>query len=159
MARCFAADWPERVAGLVLLDAVPPTYEAAAEAAFLERYPAERAAQVAEIRDIAERAAAGQLREADISEYIEPQTHERYLRLLLESAAHWRTYAAEVAAISLSSEQARLRPTPLHLPLQVLIADQPPLASIEDPYQRALAEQWRARQVEFGFRGHRAAGT
>ena len=109
-------------------------------------------ATVAALRRTADRAEAGQLREADIGDYIEPDTQacyrERYLRLLLESAAHWRTYAAEVAAISLSSEQARLRPTPLHLPLQVLIADQPPLASIEDPYQRALAEQWRARQVE-----------
>ncbi|MCY4106192.1 MAG: alpha/beta hydrolase [Chloroflexi bacterium] len=152
VARCFAADWPERVAGLMLLDPVPPHYEAAVEAAFPQRYPAERAAQVAEIRNIAACAAAGQLREADIQEYIEPQTDRRYgtpyRQLLRESAPHWYTYAAELEAIPRSSDQVQQRPLPIHLPLQVLVADQPPLMSIEDLYERALAEQWRARQTE-----------
>lgn len=152
VARCFAADWPERVAGLILLDAVPPTYEDWAETAFPERHTAERATQVDEIRRIAERAAAGSLRESDITEYIEPQTYARYgepyLRLLLESAAHWRTYAAELEALPRSSEQVRRRALPLHLPLQVLIADEPALTSIDDACERALAEQWRACQTE-----------
>ncbi len=99
---------------------------------------------------IADRAEAGQLREADIGDYIEPDTQacfrERYLRLLLESAAHWRTYAAEMVALKLSSEQARVRPMPASLPLIALIADRPPLASISDPYQRALAAGWRVSQ-------------
>ena len=155
VARCFAAEWPERVAGLILLDAVAPEYEDWAEQAFPQRCPAERAAQLAEIEEIAGRAENGLLREADIAEYSEPQTRaqhgEPYRRLLLESAAHWRTYAAEMAALGRSSEQARRRPLLAHLPLLALIAGSPPLANIADPYERALAAQWRALQEEGNY--------
>lgn len=152
VARCFAAAWPERVAGLILLDAIPPATDAPEETPIDQRYVTERSAQVAQIQDIAARAAAGTLREADISEYIEAQTRERYgeryVDLLLHSAAHWRTYAAEMAALNLSCEQARVRPLPISTPLSALIADQPPLERIEDPDERALAAGWRARQEE-----------
>lgn len=164
VARCFAAAWPERVAGLILLDTIPPATCVQEEPPIDQRYVAERSAQIAQIRDIAECAAAGTLREADITEFIEPQTleryGERYLRLLLESAAHWRTYAAEMAALNLSSEQARTRPLPASIPLSALIADQPPLEDIVDPYEHALTAGWRARQEEAAAGNYRyvAAG-
>ena len=144
---------------MTLLDAIPPATDAREEQPISQRYVAERSATVAALRRIADRAEAGQLREADIGDYIEPDTQacfrERYLRLLLESAAHWRTYAAEMVALKLSSEQACVRPLPASLPLIALIADRPPLASISDPYQRALAAGWRASQEEAAAGNHR----
>ena len=152
VARCFAAAWPERVAGLILLDAIPPASHDAPEPDISQRHVTERSAQIARIRAIAARAETNTLREADIAEFIEAQTRERYgehyVDLLLHSAAHWRTYAAEMADLNLSSEQARVRPLPPSTPLSALIADQPPLERIEDPDERALAAGWRARQEE-----------
>ena len=152
VARCFAADWPERVAGLILLDAIPPATGPPEETPIDQRYVTQRSAQVAQIRALAERAESQTLREADISDYLEGGTRERYgehyVNLLLRSAAHWQTYAAEMAALELSSEQARVRPLPQSIPLHALIADQPPLERIADPDERALAAGWRARQEE-----------
>ncbi len=48
-----------------------------------------------------------------------------------------------------------VRPLPASLPLIALIADRPPLASISDPYQRALAAGWRASQEEAAAGNHR----
>ena len=44
---------------------------------------------------------------------------------------------------------------PASLPLIALIADRPPLASISDPYQRALAAGWRASQEAAAAGNHR----
>ncbi len=152
VANCFAAAWPERVAGLILLDAIPPTYDAWAEERSPERWAKERAATIQRLRRIAARAADGVLLEEEISEYLAPTTRarfgERYLTRMLCSGAHWRTYAAEMAAARRSGEQASARAWPRSLPVTALISGRPALEEIEDPEEREWMAAWRAQQRE-----------
>ena len=59
VAQIFAADHPERVAGLILMDGIPPGYDLWATQAYPNRYPRERFERMEAVRRFAEKSAGG----------------------------------------------------------------------------------------------------
>ncbi len=148
VAQIFAADHPERVAGLILMDAIPPGYDLWATRAYPDRYPCERQDKLEGIRCLAERASKGTLRESDIVSWITPETAARYgaryKKLLLNNPNYWWTYYWQNQYIIASGAQVQSKTSLGDLPLAVIVATAD--ESGDDEYQRSLAEMWRAMQ-------------
>lgn len=150
VSQIFAADQPERVAGLILMDAVPPAYDLWATQTYPNRYPRERSEHLEAARGFAEKAANGALRQADIGEWITPDSLERfgdrYLKLLLNSPNYWWTYYWQNQYIMASGAQVKAKGALGDLPLTILVADDyEPGAS---PYHQQLGRMWRELQFE-----------
>ena len=148
VAQIFAADHPERVAGLILMDAIPPGYDLWATQAFPNRYPRERFERMEEARRFAEKAAAGALRQADIADWLTPQLLERfgnrYVKLLLNNPNYWWTYYWQNQYILASGAQVRAKGGLGGLPLTVIVAAQDWRG--DDAYAQSLGQMWRALQ-------------
>lgn len=148
VARIFAADHPERVAGLILMDAIPPDYDLWTTNTYPNRYPAEKQERLELIRGFAEKAAAGELSEEDIADWITPETAsrygERYKNLLLNNPNYWWTYYWQYHYIMASGAQVQSKGWLGDLPLSVIVATAE--ENGDDEYQRSLGEMWRAMQ-------------
>ena len=148
VAQIVAADHPERVAGLILMDGIPPGYDLWATQTYPERYPRERFERMETVRCFAEKAAAGKLREADIVEWLTPeilQRHgKRYLKLLLNNPNYWWTYYWQNQYLIASDAQTRSKGKLGDLPLFVIVAMQD--LPGDDPYTKSLGQMWRALQ-------------
>ena len=148
VAQIVAADHPERVAGLILMDGIPPGYDLWATQTYPERYPRERFERMETVRCFAEKAAAGKLREADIVDWLTPeilQRHgKRYLKLLLNSPNYWWTYYWQNQYLIASDAQARAKGKLGELPLTIIVATQD--LPGDDPYTKSLGQMWRALQ-------------
>ncbi len=148
VAQIFAADRPERVAGLVLMDAIPPDYDWWATCTFPHLYPRERHERLETARGFAEQAAAGSLCQSDIAAWLTPalleQHGERYLKLLLNNPNYWWTYYWQNQHILASGAQVRAKGRLGDLPLRVLVATDEWHG--DDPYQQSLGQMWRALQ-------------
>ena len=148
VAQIFAADHPERVAGLILMDGIPPGYDLWATQAFPDQYPRERFERMEQVRRFAEKAAAGNLRETDIADWLTPelleQFGERYLKLLLNNPNYWWTYYWQNQYLIASDAQARSKGQLADLPLTVIVATEDWWGA--DPYPRSLGQMWRALQ-------------
>lgn len=148
VAQIFAADHPKRVAGLILMDGIPPGYDLWATQTYPNRYPRERFERMEQVRRFANMAAARTLTEDDIAGWItrEPleQYGERYLKLLLNNPNYWWTYYWQNQTIFASDAQARAKGDLGDLPLTIIVAtrDLPG----DDPYTQSLGRMWRALQ-------------
>ena len=111
VSQIFAADHPERVAGLILMDAIPPDYDLWATQTYPNHYPRERQDRLEVIRGFATKAAAKTLTQDDIADWITPSTlarhGERYLRLLLYNPNYWWTYYWQNQYIIASGAQVK----------------------------------------------------
>lgn len=149
VARAFAADHPERVAGLVLLDATPPNYDAWAIHAYPDRYWQETQTRMEQIRGFAELATHGQLTREHIAGWITPsvleQHGQRYLRLILNSPHYWWTYYWQNQFAVTRGAQVQRKQLRRNLPLQVMVASQ--LPADPDPYQQATTRMWQTMQL------------
>ncbi|MDE2638436.1 MAG: alpha/beta hydrolase [Chloroflexota bacterium] len=149
VAQVFAADHPERVAGLILMDAIPPTYDLWATRTYPERYPRERDAQLEQVRAFAEGAAAGTLREDDIADWLTPEVRavygDRYTRQLLRNPNFWWTYNSQYQSAIASGAQVNAKGSLGDLPLTILIADDFEMGA--EPYHHQLGRMWRELQV------------
>jgi len=148
VARIFAADHPERVAGLILMDAIPPDYDLWATQTYPARYPRERFERMELVRCFAEKAATETLTEDDITEWLSPevlaQHGQRYLKLLLNNPNHWWTYYWQNQYLIASGAQARSKGNLGDMPLTVIVATIDWWG--EDPYSQSLGQMWRALQ-------------
>lgn len=148
VAQIFAADHPERVAGLILMDGIPPDYDLWATQAYPHRYPRERFERMEQVRGFAEKAAVGALRKGDIAEWITTESleqfGERYLKLLLNSPNYWWTYYWQNQYLIASGAQVRAKGLLGDLPLTVIVATEAPRD--DDAYHRSLAQNWQALQ-------------
>ena len=148
VAQVFAADQPQRVAGLILMDAIPPGYDLWATQTYPDRYPCECQDKLEDIRCFAERASKGTLRENDITDWITPETAARYgaryMKLLLNNPNYWWTYYWQNQYIIASGAQVQAKGSLSNLPLSVIVATAEECG--DDAYQRGLAEMWRAMQ-------------
>ena len=148
VARIFAADHPGRVAGLVLMDAIPPGYDLWATQAYPRRYPREQFEQMEVVRHFAEKAGANSLRDEDIADWLTPDLverfGERYLKLLRNSPNYWWTYYWQNQYLIASDAQARSKGELGDLPLTVIVATQDWWG--DDPYAQSLGQMWRALQ-------------
>ncbi|MCY3831681.1 MAG: alpha/beta hydrolase [Chloroflexi bacterium] len=148
VAQIFAADHPERVAGLILMDGIPPGYDLWATQTYPNRYPRERFERMELARRFAEKAAAKSLTKEDIAEWITPATLEqygdRYLKLLLNNPNYWWTYYWQNQYIIASDAQARSKGKLGDLPLTVIVATQDCWG--DEPYSQSLGRMWRALQ-------------
>ena len=148
VARIFANDHPKRVAGLILMDAIPPGYDLWATQTFPSRYPRERFERMETVRRFAEKAGARALTKDDIAEWLTPELlalhGERYLKLLLNNPNYWWTYYWQNQYIIASDAQARSKSDLGDLPLTVIVATQDWPG--EDPYSQSLSQMWRAMQ-------------
>lgn len=150
MAQIFAADHPERVAGVILMDAIPPTYDLWATQTYPNRYPRERFERLEQVRAFAQRAAEATLREQDIAGWLTPEVRDRcgdrYLNLLLNSPNYWWTYYWQNHYIIASGAQVKAKGAPGDLPLTILDADdyEPGASS----YHQELGRTWRELQIE-----------
>lgn len=148
VAQIFAADHPERVAGLILMDAIPPGYDLWATRTYPDRYPCEWQDKLEGIRCFAERASKGMLRESDIVGWISPEAAARYgaryKKLLLNNPNYWWTYYWQNQYIIASGAQVQSRASLGDLPLAVMVATADGRG--DDAYQRSLGEMWRAMQ-------------
>jgi len=148
VARIFAADHPERVAGLILMDAIPPGYDLWATQTYPTRYPRERFERMEIVRRFAEKAGAKTLTEDDIAEWLTPellaQYGERYLKLLLNNPNYWWTYYWQNQYLIASDAQARSKGVLGDLPLTVIVATQDWWG--DEPYTQSLGQMWRALQ-------------
>ena len=149
VAQIFAADHPQRVAGLILMDAIPPDYDLWATQTYPDRYPRERFERMETVRGFAKKAAAGILREVDIAEWITPEPLERfgqrYLKLLLNNPNYWWTYYWQNQYILASGAQVRSKGKLGDLPLTVIVATEEPRD--DDTYHQSLGQMWRALQA------------
>ena len=147
-AQIFAADQPERVAGLILMDAISPDYDLWATQAYPARYPRERFERMELARSFAEMAAANSLREEDIADWLTPalveQYGQRYLKLLLNNPNYWWTYYWQNQYLIASGAQARSKGNLGDLPLTVIVATQDWWGA--EPYSQSLGQMWRALQ-------------
>ena len=148
VAQIFAADHPERVAGLILMDAIPPAYDLWATQTYPNRYPRERFEHLETARGFAEKAARGVLSQADIAEWITPDLRkrfgQRYLKLLLNSPNYWWTYYWQNQYIMASGAQVQAKGGLGDLPLTVIVATAEPHEN--DDYHQSLAQSWQALQ-------------
>lgn len=148
VAQIFAADHRERVAGLILMDAIPPDYDLWAAQAYPARYPRERFERMEHVRCFAEKAAAETLTEDDIADWLTPEAlarhGQRYLKLLLNNPNYWLTYYWQNQYLIASGAQARSKGNLGHLPLRVLVATQDWWGA--EPYSQSLGQMWRALQ-------------
>lgn len=148
VARIFAADHPGRVAGLILMDAIPPGYDLWATQAYPGRYPRERFELMETVRQFAEKAAENTLRQEDISDWLTPKLlerfGERYLKLLLNNPNYWWTYYWQNQYIIASDAQARSKGELGDVPLTVIVATQDWWG--DEPYPQSLGQMWRALQ-------------
>jgi len=148
VAQIFAADHPERVAGLIVMDGIPPGYDLWATQTYPARYPRERIERMEEVRRFANMAAAGKLTEDDIAEWLTPEILEqygdRYLKLLLNNPNYWWTYYWQNQYLMASDAQARSKGNLGDLPLTVIVATQDWWG--DDPYTQSLGQMWRALQ-------------
>ncbi len=148
VAQIFAADHPERVAGLILMDGIPPAYDLWATQTFPNRYPRERFERMEQVRLFAEKAAAGALRQADIADWLTPQLLEqfgpRYVKLLLNNPNYWWTYYWQNQYLVASDAQVRSKGRLGDLPLTVIVATQDWWG--DEPYAQSLGQMWRALQ-------------
>lgn len=148
VSQIFAADHRERVAGLILMDAIPPDYDIWATQAYPARYPRERFERMEIVRRFAEMAAAETLTENDIADWLTPETlaqyGQRYLKLLLKNPNYWWTYYWQNQYLIASGAQARSKGKLGDLPLKVIVA------TIDwwgdEPYSQSLGQMWRALQ-------------
>ena len=148
VAQIFAADHPERVAGLILMDGIPPGYDLWATQTYPNRYPRECFERMEQARCFAEKAGAGCLREADIADWLTPdlqaQFGERYTKLLLNNPNYWWTYYWQNQYLIASDAQARSKGKLGDLPLMVIVATEDWWG--DDPYSQSLGQMWRALQ-------------
>ncbi len=148
VAQIFAADHPERVAGLILMDGIPPDYDLWATRAYPQRYPRERFERMEQVRGFAEKAATGALRKGDIAEWITTESleqfGERYLKLLLNNPSYWWTYYWQNQYLIASGAQVRSKGVLGDLPLTVIVATEEPRD--DDAYHQSLAQNWQALQ-------------
>lgn len=148
VSQIFAAEHRERVAGLILMDAIPPEYELWATQAHPARYPREQLERMERVRCFAEKAAAKTLTEGDIADWLTPELVEqfgqRYLRLLLNNPNYWLTYYWQNQYLIASGAQARSKGALGDLPLTVLVATQDWWG--DEPYAQSLGQMWRALQ-------------
>lgn len=148
VAQIFAADHPERVAGLILMDGIPPGYDLWATQTYPNRYPHERFARMELVRRFAEKAATGALRETDIADWLRPELLEqfgaRYVKLLLNNPNYWWTYYWQNQYLIASDAQVRSKGKLGDLPLTVIIATQD--LPGDEPYPQSLGQMWRALQ-------------
>ena len=149
VAQIFAADHPERVAGLILMDAIPPTYDLWAAETFPERFPRERDAQLAQAHAFAEAAAAGILREHDIADWLTPELQtaygDRYSRQLLHNPNFWWTYYSQLQSVIASGAQVMAKGSLGALPLTILVAGDFKMGA--EQYHQHLGRMWRDMQV------------
>ena len=150
VARIFAADHPNRVAGLILMDGIPPGYDLWATQTYPDRYPRERFERMEQVRRFAEGAATGLLRQADIADWLTPELleryGERYLKLLLNNPNYWWTYYWQNQYLIASDAQARAKGDLGDLPLTVIVATDDWWGA--DPYAHSLGQMWRALQFQ-----------
>lgn len=148
VSQIFAADHRERVAGLILMDAIPPDYDLWATQAYPARYPRERFERMEIVRRFAEMAAAKTLTEGDIAEWLTPETlaqyGQRYLKLLLNNPNYWWTYYWQNQYLIASGAQALSKGDLGDLPLTVIVATQDWWG--DEPYTQSLGQMWRALQ-------------
>ena len=148
VAQIFAADHPKRVAGLILMDGIPPDYDLWATQAYPHRYPRERFERMELVRRFAEKAASGALLEADIADWLTPQLleqfGERYLKHLLNNPNYWWTYYWQNQYIVASGAQVRSKGLLGDLPLNIIVATEEPHDA--DAYHQSLGEMWQAMQ-------------
>ena len=148
VARIFAADHPERVAGLILMDAIPPGYDLWATQTYPTRYPRERFERMEQVRQFAEKAGAKTLTEDDIADWLTPESlaqyGERYLKLLLNNPYYWWTYYWQNQYLLASDAQARSKGVLGDLPLTVIVAAQDWWG--DEPYTQSLGQMWRGLQ-------------
>jgi len=148
VAQIFAADHRDRVAGLILMDAIPPDYDLWATQAFPTRYPRERFERMELVRRFAEKAAAKSLTKGDIGDWLTPallaQYGERYLNLLLNNPNYWWTYYWQNQYLMASDAQVRSKGNLGDLPLTVIVATQDWWGA--EPYTQSLGQMWRALQ-------------
>ena len=148
VAQIFAADHPQRVAGLILIDGIPPGYDLWATQAYPSRYPRERIQRMEQVRRFAEKAAAGALRETDIADWLTPELLEqfggRYVNLLLSNPNYWWTYYWQNQYLIASDAQVRSKGKLGDLPLTVIVATQDWWG--DEPYAQSLGQMWRALQ-------------
>ena len=148
VAQIFAADHPERVAGLILMDAIPPGFDLWATQTYPGRYPRERFERMETARRFAEMAGAKTLKQDDIAEWLRPDLverfGERYLKLLLNNPNYWWTYYWQNQYIIASDAQAQTKGKLGDLPLTVIVATQDWWG--DEPYAQSLGQMWRARQ-------------
>ncbi len=148
VAQIFAADHPERVAGLILMDGIPPGYDLWATQAYPNLYPRERFERMEQVRRFAEKAGAKTLTQADIADWIAPEILERfggrYVKLLLNNPNYWWTYYWQNQYLIASDAQARSKGLLADLPLTVIVATQDWRG--DDPYTQSLGQMWRALQ-------------
>ena len=148
VAQIFAADHRERVAGLILMDAIPPDYDLWATQAYPARYPRERFDRMEVVRRFAEMAAVETLTQDDIADWLTPETlaqyGQRYLKLMLNNPNYWWTYYWQNQYVIASGAQARSKGNLGDLPLTVIVA------TIDwwgdEPYAQSLGQTWRALQ-------------
>ena len=148
VAQIFAADHPERVAGLVLIDAIPPAYHPWVIKTFPNRFWQESQTHLEDIRSRAEKAAKGELKFDDIHSWftqsILDEYGELYKKIILNNPHYWWTYYWENQFIITSGRQVESKVTPTDMPLKVLIASQ--LPEDRSVYRQSQARMWQTMQ-------------
>ncbi len=150
VSQIFACDHRERVAGLILMDAIPPGYDLWATQAYPGRYTREQFERMEIVRQFAEKAGAKTLTQDDIADWLTPellqQYGQRYLKLLLNNPNYWWTYYWQNQYLIASDAQVRSKGDLGDLPLTVIVATIDWWG--EDPYSQNLGQMWRALQYQ-----------
>lgn len=156
VAQVFAADHPDKVAGLILMDAIPPNYNLWATQTFPNRYAQEKQFVLEEVRRRAEKSAAGELTYDEIADWLIASTlddyGDYYTNLILKNPHYWWTYYWQNQFAITSGAQVQAKTSLTDMPMTVVIAKQPRNWSEEAQedriYRESLARMWQTMQVE-----------
>jgi pimeloyl-ACP methyl ester carboxylesterase len=148
VAQIVVADHPDKVIGLILMDAIPPQYDLWAMQTYPYSYWQEKQHHLEKIRAYAEQSALQKLRYEDIPEWFVQSlldTHgDRYLKLILNNPNYWWTYYWENQFVLTSGSQVQTKVSHSNIPIKVIISSQLPADT--SSYHQNLARMWQSMQ-------------
>jgi|GEM_PF-1254725 len=151
VSQIYAADHPEMVLGLALIEGTPPSYDLWATQTFPERYWQGTQEWLEQVRGYAERSEAGKLAYDDISWWFNEVSSERYgdyyYDVILENPDYWYTYYWENQMVIASGAQVEAKVSTTDMPMKVIISGQLPEDDMS-VYRQTRSRMWQTLQYE-----------
>jgi len=149
VSQIYAANHPDKVLGLALIEGLPPTYDLWATQTFPNQYWQGTQESLESVRGYAEQSAAGELTYDDISWWFNEALSERYgdyyHDLILENPDYWYTYYWETQMVIASGAQVQAAVSLTDMPMKVIISSQLPKDDLS-VYRQTRARMWQTLQ-------------
>lgn len=149
VAQVYAANNPDMVLGLVLIEGIPPTYDLWATQTFPDQYWQGTQDWLESVRGYAAQSAAGELTYDDISWWFNEVSSELYgdyyYNVILNNPEYWYAYYWETQFAIASGAQVNAAATVTDIPMKVIISSQLPEED-QSVYRQSRSRMWQTLQ-------------